>query len=126
MAREIIIRAGSVVLRARLLETATAVAIWSALPLYGAALTWGQEVYFHVPVSCPREAGARDVMQPGELAYWPDGEAIALGFGRTPISRKDEIRLASPCNVWALAQDDVAILCAVKAGDRVAVLHADS
>jgi len=126
MAREIIIRAGSVALRARLLDTRTADAIWAALPIYGSALTWGEEVYFHVPVSCTREESARDVMQPGELAYWPDGEAIALGFGQTPVSLQDEIRLASPCNVWAKALDDVKALRVVKAGDRVAVLHADS
>ncbi len=126
MAREIVIRAGSVVLRARLLDTPTADAIWAALPIYASALTWGEEVYFTVPVSCVREKNARDVMQPGELAYWPDGEAIAIGFGRTPVSLANEIRLASPCNVWGHALDDVILLRAVKAGDRVAVLHADS
>lgn len=126
MVREILIRAGAVAIRARLLETPTATRIWEALPIYGAALTWGEEVYFHVPVSCPVEENARDVMRPGEIAYWPDGEAIAIGFGRTPVSRGDEIRLASPCNVWAVAVDDVRHLDSVRAGDRVAVLHVDS
>lgn len=126
MAREILIRAGTVALRARLLETPTADRIWQALPLYAAALTWGEEVYFNVPVTCLRERDARDVMQAGEIAYWPDGEAIAIGFGLTPLSRAGEIRLASPCNVWAIAQDEVRLLRSVRPGDRVAVLHADS
>lgn len=124
--REILIRAGSVALRARLLPTPTADRIWAALPLYAKAQTWGEEVYFHVPVTCPRERDARDVMRAGDIAYWPDGEAIALGFGPTPVSRAKEIRLASACNVWAVAQDDVRMLAAVKPGDPVAVLQADS
>ncbi len=126
MVREILIRAGSVAIRARLLETPTAARIWEALPIYGAARTWGEEVYFHVTVSCPVEDDARAVMQAGEIAYWPDGEAVAIGFGRTPASRGDEIRLASACNVWAVAIDDVRQLARVAAGDRMALLHVDS
>ena len=124
--REILIRVGEVAIRARLMETETAERIWAALPIYGTAQTWGEEVYFSTPVSVPREADARDVVKAGEIAFWPDGDAIAIGFGPTPISRRGEIRLASPCNVWAAALDDVRQLKAVPAGTRVAVIEADS
>lgn len=124
--REVLIRAGKVAIRARLLDTPTADEIWNALPIYADAQTWGREVYFRAPVTTEREPGARDVVNMGEIVYWPDGDAIAIGFGPTPISKKGEIRLTSPCNVWAMALDDVAQLRSVYAGERVAVLEAGS
>jgi hypothetical protein len=126
MAREVLIRAGNVAIRARLLDTPTADEIWRSLPIYAAAQTWGREMYFKTPVASCREPEARDVVAAGEIAYWPDGDSIAIGFGPTPISRRGEIRLASPCNVWAMALDDVTKLRGVYAGERVAVLQADS
>jgi uncharacterized protein len=116
---------GTLTLDAELLDTPTARAVAATLPISSAALTWGEEVYFNVPVEVNREADARAIVTPGEIAYWPEGPAIALGFGRTPISQGDETRLASPCNIFAKALDSVKVLAKVKSGVRVQVTAID-
>lgn len=118
---QIIIRCAGVELRAQLLETPTAKAIAEALPFSSSARTWGEEVYFQTPVNVPREADARDVVEAGEIAFWVEGDSIAIGFGPTPISQADEIRLAARTNIWARALDDVRQLKVVKDGDPINV-----
>jgi len=116
---------GTLTLDADLLDTPTAKAVAAALPLSSSVLTWGEEVYFDIPIEVPREKDARAVIVPGEIAYWPQGPAIAIGFGRTPISKGDETRLASPCNVFAKALGDVKILGKVRTGAKVEVTLLD-
>jgi len=116
---------GSLTLDAELLDTPTAKAIAGVLPISSSVLTWGEEVYFDVPVTVAREKDARAVIVPGEIAYWPQGPAIAIGFGRTPISEGNETRLASPCNVFAKALGSVKVLGKIKTGTKVEVTLLD-
>ena len=116
---------GTVELDAALFDTPTAAALYAKAPFFSSAQTWGEEVYFSTPVQAAKEAGARDVVEPGELAFWVEGDSVAIGFGRTPISQGDEIRLAARTNVWGRVTGDVRRLAAVSAGDPVRVEPAD-
>lgn len=123
--RAVVIRSGAVEIHARLLDTPTAERIWAALPIQGSARTWGEEVYFEAPVSSDVEPDARTVIKAGEIAFWPEGEAIAIGFGPTPLSRtRREIRFTGPCNIWAETTDDVRQLKSVHAGAEISVFAA--
>lgn len=115
------ITAGNAQLDVILADTPTAQAMWEAMPFSSRASTWGDEVYFSAPVSQPREEAARDLMNMGDIAFWPDGDAIAICFGPTPISAPGEMRLASASNVWAKADGDPKVMKGVRSGDAVSV-----
>ncbi|MFD5797625.1 cyclophilin-like fold protein [Streptomyces diastatochromogenes] len=102
-------------------DTPTTQALGKALPLASTAHTWGEEVYFDTGVSVSRETDAWQVVEPGTVAFWTDGDALALPYGPTPISRGDECRLASPCNVLGRLDGDAAVLATVRDGDPVRV-----
>jgi hypothetical protein len=112
---------GEVDIIAELRDTPTADAIWAVLPFDAKAQTWGKEVYFTTPATAPLEPDARDVVEAGELAFWVEGNAIAIGFGPTPVSEGNEIRLVEPTNIWGRALNDVKQLSRVRAGARIRV-----
>lgn len=124
--RRLRLTAGGVSLDAELLNTPTANAIYDGAPFESTARRWGEEVYFAIPVKADLEADARDVVQAGELAFWVEGAAIAIGFGRTPVSVGNEIRLVSPVNIWARTENDVSALSAVRSGDAVRMERIES
>ncbi|MGW1053414.1 cyclophilin-like fold protein [Streptomyces sp. NPDC001118] len=102
-------------------DTPTAQALTKALPLTSTARIWGEEVYFDTGVAVSRETDARQVVEPGTVAFWTDGNALALPYGPTPISRGDECRLASPCNSLGRLDTDARTLASVRDGDPVRV-----
>ncbi|WP_369390471.1 cyclophilin-like fold protein [Streptomyces sp. CG1] len=102
-------------------DTPTTQALTKALPLTSTACTWGEEVYFDTGVAVSRETDARQVVEPGTVAFWTDGNALALPYGPTPISRGDECRLASPCNVLGGLDGDARVLATVRDGDPIRV-----
>ncbi|WP_435270417.1 cyclophilin-like fold protein [Streptomyces sp. 1222.5] len=102
-------------------DSPTTQALTKALPLTSTAHTWGKEVYFDTGVSVSRETDAQEVVDPGTVAFWTDGDALALPYGPTPISRGAECRLASPCNVLGSVDGDAGVLATVRDGDPIRV-----
>ena len=80
------------------------------MPIRGIPSKWGKEYYFYTQLKLPIENTAKQVIEFGEIAYWPNGDAIAIGYGKTPISTANEIKLADKCNVWADTKFDLNIL----------------
>jgi hypothetical protein len=119
--RKLKLTIGDVEIGAELFDTPTADAIWAALPFEATAQIWGKEVYFATPVTADLEPNAKAVVEPGELAFWVEGNAIAIGFGPTPISHGEEIRLAAPTNIWGRALQDLGQLSRVRAGAPIRV-----
>ncbi len=122
--RKIKISVGPVSAEAELLENRTADAIWNALPIQARASTWGDEVYFAIPVKLGEDK-AREVVDMGDLGYWPPGTAMCIFFGPTPMSARGEIRPASPVNVWGKVSGDAKIFKKARSSDQVVVERLD-
>ena len=104
-----------------LFDSPTAFKIWNSLPLSSNVKTWGKEIYFHTDVVANKEPDAKSVIEFGEIAYWPAGKVIAIGFGKTPISQNDEIRLADDCNVWGKTNFDLKNLDNITEGKLIKI-----
>jgi uncharacterized protein len=117
----VVIRAGDLALPARIYENETGSAILGILPIAGRANRWGDEIYFSIPLTLGRAPDARDAVRMGELGYWPDGNAFCIFFGKTPVSRGDEIRAASPVNIFGMIDGDPAVLSAVDDGSPITI-----
>jgi uncharacterized protein len=121
--RRIRITAGSVKADAVLDDSSTAQAVWDALPLAIAGETWGDEIYFGIPVKAKPEA-PRETVELGDLAYWPPGSAFCIFFGPTPMSRGAEIRPASAVNVFGRVVGDPKVFKKVAAGTTIRIERA--
>jgi len=122
--RRIRITAGQVAATAVLNETQTAEAIWDALPIQARANTWGDEIYFSIPVQLDEE-DAQGVVNLGDVAYWPPGHAFCIFFGRTPVSRGNEIRPASPVNVFDRIEGDARVFAKAPDGAKIVIERVD-
>lgn len=121
MERRVRIVAGPITAEAVLYGTPTAEGVFKALPIEGRANRWGDEIYFSTPLDMPLEPEAREVVEPGELGFWPPGKALCIFFGPTPASRGDEVRAASPVNVFGRLLGDPKAFKRVKDGEKVRV-----
>ncbi len=108
-------------LEAELLDTPTARKLLAVLPCSSSANTWGEEVYFSIPVKVSLEPEARQVVDPGTVCFWVEGSSLALPFGRTPISQAGECRLVAKVNVLGKFSGDPRQLASVRDGDPVSV-----
>jgi hypothetical protein len=118
--RKIRILVNDLTVEAELNESKTAQLIWETLPIEAKVNTWGEEIYFGIPVETGIEEGAREVVLLGELGYWPSGHAFCIFFGPTPVSRGDEIRAASAVNIIGKVLSDPKVFQKVK--DRTKVV----
>jgi len=120
--RRIQIIIGEIKLIAELFDTETAHKIWQALPIKSKINTWGEEIYFPIPVSLSCEKDAREIVEKGELGYWPEGSAFCIFFGPTPISKTDEIRAASAVNIFGrIKEGDLSNLKRISSGEIIEV-----
>ncbi|HLE25831.1 MAG TPA: cyclophilin-like fold protein [Thermodesulfobacteriota bacterium] len=119
--KRIKIIAGEIEVLANLHETKTASAIWDSLPFRGKVNRWGDEIYFEIPLKLPKEKEAKEAVLMGELGYWPVGHAFCIFFGMTPVSTENEIKAASPVNIFGRVEGNPEILKKVPEGSEIKV-----
>jgi hypothetical protein len=120
MNRIIAIETDKINVKAEINDTKTADIIWQALPIQSTVNTWGEEIYFSIPVDAEPENG-REVVEAGDIGYWPPGKAFCIFFGLTPASKSDEIRAASPVNIFGKVIGDAQVFSAIKNGEPISI-----
>ncbi|RPJ35286.1 MAG: hypothetical protein EHM27_16765 [Deltaproteobacteria bacterium] len=121
MEKKIKITAGNVTAQAVLNDSPTALKIWEALPIEANGDTWGDEIYFGIAVKAPLEKSAKEVVEVGDLGFWPPGHAFCIFFGPTPVSRGNEVRPASAVNVVGRIEGDAKVFKKVPSGAKVKI-----
>jgi hypothetical protein len=121
MAKKILIRIERNAFEAEMNESVMGKAIYGTLPIRAKGQRWGGEIYFSIPVSCELEEDSREVLEKGELGYWPPGQAFCIFFGPTPASGGDEIRAASAVNIVGRMKGDLSGLWDVPDGAEVCI-----
>ena len=119
--KNLILKFNSKLFEINLRNTETAKLIAKSIPIKSRIQIWGEEIFFNTNLQVKLEDDARDVMQLGELAFWTEGSAIAIGYGKTPVSIDQEIRLIGPCNVWGNANFKKSDFDNVKPGDVISL-----
>jgi hypothetical protein len=119
------IRFDNLTVEATLNDSPTASEIWSQLPIEGRTNTWGDEIYFEIPVNIPQEPDAREQVEIGELGYWPVGRAFCIFFGPTPVSTDEKPRAYSPVNIIGEVLSDFSQLSSIQDGERVRIAQMD-
>jgi uncharacterized protein len=123
--RKIKITAAGIIAEAQLNATPTADAMWAALPIEATGSTWGNEIYFSTAVKQGEARDAQEVVEMGDLGYWPQGKAFCIFYGTTPASVGDEIRPASPVNVFGRITGDATVFKKARGSVRVRVEKAE-
>jgi len=117
--RKIIISTENLRMEAILVEGSSADIFWNTLPITGRANTWGDEIYFNVNLQMPLDDDASDIVESGDIVFWPPGSAFCIFFGRTPASLGDEVRAASAVNVLGKIDGDEREFRSVPSGEEV-------
>ncbi len=117
--KKIRIITGKVSVVAGLSSSKTSDAIWDALPIENTVNTWGEEIYFETPVKSILDETAKEIVEKGELGYWPTGKAFCIFFGPTPASQGDEIRPASAVNIVGKVECDVDVFKSIQDGENI-------
>ena len=119
--KKLILKFNSKLFEVNLRNTKTARLISKSVPINSKIQMWGEEIFFNTHIHVTLESDAKEVMQLGELAFWTEGSAIAIGYGKTPVSIDQEIRLIGPCNVWGNANFKKSDFDKVKPGDEISL-----